>query len=86
MPQVELVLAVGLYAQTWHLGAARAASLTETVRDWRAVFDASISPKVLPLPHPSWRNSGWLKRNPWFGTEFLPFLRAQIAHRTGASS
>ena len=86
MPQVELVLAVGLYAQTWHLGAGRAASLTETVRDWRAVFDASTAPKVLPLPHPSWRNSGWLKRNPWFGTEFLPFLRAQIAHRMGASS
>lgn len=81
MPQVELVLAVGAYAQSWHLGAARAASLTETVRDWRRLFAASDRPQLLPLPHPSWRNSGWLKRNPWFGTEFLPFLRAQIAHR-----
>jgi len=81
MPQVDLVLAIGIYAQAWHMGASRGASLTETVRDWRAIFAASNAPKVLPLPHPSWRNSGWLKRNPWFGTDLLPFLRAQIAHR-----
>lgn len=86
MPQVDLVLAVGLYAQAWHLGALRAASLTDTVRDWRRIFEATGGPKVLPLPHPSWRNSGWLKRNPWFGTEFLPFLKAQIAHRIGGDS
>ena len=35
MPQVELVLAIGQYAQAWHLGAAKAARMTETVRDWR---------------------------------------------------
>jgi uracil-DNA glycosylase len=36
---------------------------------------------VLPLPHPSWRNTGWLKRNPWFETDLLPFLKAEIRGR-----
>ena len=81
MPQIELVLTIGIYAQTWHMGAARKPSLTETVADWRAVWEASASPRVLPLPHPSWRNTGWLKRNPWFETELLPFLRMEIRRR-----
>lgn len=81
MPQIDLVLAIGINAQSWHLGAARGASLTETVRDWRRIFAAGDRPAMLPLPHPSWRNSGWLKRNPWFGADLLPFLREQIAHR-----
>lgn len=81
MPQIDLVVAIGLYAQGWHLGAARARSLTETVMNWRAVFDASAVPRVLALPHPSWRNTGWLKRNPWFEMDLLPFLRAEIRRR-----
>ena len=31
------------------------------------------------MPHPSWRNNAWLKRNPWFEAELLPVLRADIA-------
>ncbi len=85
MPQIDLVLAIGIYAQSWHLGAARSASLTDTVRDWRRVLGAA-APAMLPLPHPSWRNSGWLKRNPWFGTDLLPFLKEQIAHRVDGNS
>ena len=38
MPQIELVLTIGLYAQAWHIGDARGRSLTDTVRDWRAIF------------------------------------------------
>jgi uracil-DNA glycosylase len=83
MPQIDLVLTIGLYAQTWHMGAARRASLSETVAGWRAVWDAQGSPKVLPLPHPSWRNTGWLKKNPWFETELLPFLKSEIRRRIG---
>lgn len=83
MPQVELVLAIGQYAQRWHMGTARTASLTETVADWRSVWAQSSAPHVLPLPHPSWRNTGWIKRNPWFEMELLPFLRAEIRHRLG---
>jgi uracil-DNA glycosylase len=81
MPQIELVLAIGLYAQSWHLGAVGRASLTQTVMDWREIHDAASAPKVLPLPHPSWRNSGWIRKNPWFETELLPFLRMEIRGR-----
>ncbi|MEW9808294.1 uracil-DNA glycosylase family protein [Mesorhizobium marinum] len=81
MPQVELVLTIGLYAQAWHLGAARRSSLTETVAGWREIFAEPRVPKVLPLPHPSWRNTAWLKKNPWFEMEFLPFLKTEIVHR-----
>ena len=81
MPQIDLVLTIGSYAQSWHMGAARRASLTETVMDWRAIWDAPASQKVLPLPHPSWRNSGWLKQNPWFEMDLLPFLRSEIRYR-----
>ena len=79
MPQVELLLAIGQYAQAWHLGSLRGKTLTETVANWRAIFEATESPKVLPLPHPSWRNNAWIRRNPWFETELLPVLRAEVA-------
>lgn len=79
MPQIELVLAIGLHAQSWHLGNEWFGSLTETVANWRGIYETDRKPRVLPLPHPSWRNTGWLKRNPWFGEELLPVLRAEVA-------
>lgn len=81
MPQIDLVLTIGSYAQSWHMGEARRPSLTETVKDWRTIWNTPASPKVLPLPHPSWRNSGWLKQNPWFEMDLLPFLRSEIRYR-----
>ncbi|MER9730561.1 uracil-DNA glycosylase family protein [Mesorhizobium sp. M0217] len=81
MPQIDLVLTIGSYAQSWHMGPTRRPSLTETVKDWRTIWDAPASLKVLPLPHPSWRNSGWLKQNPWFEMDLLPFLRSEIRYR-----
>lgn len=81
MPQVDMVLAVGQYAQRWHMGPSRVGTLSETVADWRNVWGRSSSPHVLPLPHPSWRNTGWIKRNPWFETELLPFLKVEIQRR-----
>ncbi|MEP9388385.1 uracil-DNA glycosylase family protein [Mesorhizobium sp. KR9-304] len=85
MPQIELVLTIGLYAQAWHMGDARRGSLTETVMNWREAFAAPSRPVVLPLPHPSWRNTGWLKRNPWFEMDLLPFLKMEIRRRLAAS-
>ncbi|AXS40109.1 uracil-DNA glycosylase family protein [Breoghania sp. L-A4] len=79
MPQVELVLAIGQYAQAYHLGADRKRNLTETVGHWRQIFAGERRPRILPLPHPSWRNNAWLKRNPWFETDLLPVLRAEVA-------
>lgn len=82
LPQVETVLAIGRYAQDYHLarlGAtpAKGAKVAEIVGAWRAYWDAR--PRVIPLPHPSWRNSGWLKRHPWFETDVLPALRQEVA-------
>jgi len=67
-----LTVLVGGHAHKWHLGSK--APVTETVAGWRA-----HAPALFPLPHPSWRNTGWLKRNPWFSTELLPALRARVS-------
>lgn len=72
LPAVELTLLVGGHAQAWALGDGR--PMGEIVRDWRAFL-----PAVLPLPHPSWRNTAWLKRNPWFTAEVVPYLRRRVA-------
>jgi uracil-DNA glycosylase len=74
MPQVRLALAVGGYAQAWHLGLKAGTPMTGTVRDWRQHLDKG----VLPLPHPSWRNTGWIRKNPWFETELIPELRRLV--------
>jgi uracil-DNA glycosylase len=78
LPQIELLLAVGAYAQNFHLGEAAGASLQETMLDWRKHLKRKTRPRVLPLPHPSWRNNAWLKDNPWFEAELLPVLRREV--------
>ena len=72
---VELTLLVGSYAQKHYLGAAMARTMTDTVRDFRNHLENGF----LPLPHPSWRSTAWLKRNPWFDSEVLPELRLRVA-------
>ena len=76
LPNLQLVLLVGQYAQKWHLGPGRPKSLTDTVKAWRDY--TGETPSQLPLPHPSWRNNAWLKRNPWFEDEVLPYLKSEI--------
>lgn len=78
MPDLELVLLIGGYAQAWHLGPEGRGGLTETVKRWRELLDGPRRPRVLPLPHPSWRNNAWLKKNPWFEAELLPVLRREV--------
>lgn len=73
LDRVELTLLVGSYAQPWALGRRMKADMTETVRAWR-----EYAPDILPLPHPSWRNTAWLKRNPWFDAEVVPYLRGRV--------
>ena len=79
LPPIELTLLVGSYAQAWALGAATKASMTRTVAAWR-----DYGPHILPLPHPSWRNTGWLKKNPWFEDNVTPFLRGRVAAILGS--
>ena len=71
--KVELTLLIGIYAQRFYLGARRKASLGETVAAWRDYL-----PEFLPLPHPSWRNTAWLRRNPSFEREVVPELRRRV--------
>ena len=78
LPDIELTLLIGQYAQRHFLASRRKASLTETVRSWQ-----DYGPEFLPLPHPSPRNRGWLKRNPWFESELLPAMRGRIAEVLG---
>ncbi|WGU39377.1 uracil-DNA glycosylase family protein [Phenylobacterium sp. NIBR 498073] len=79
LPKVELTLLVGSYAQTWALGPRARGAMTETVRAWR-----DYAPNYLPMPHPSWRNTGWLKRNPWFEAEVAPYLRQRVLEILGS--
>jgi uracil-DNA glycosylase len=84
MPNLDLILLIGGYAQRWHLPNA-ADDLTSTVKDWRRILDEPRRPRLLPLPHPSWRNNGWLKRHPWFTTDLLPVLRHEVRSLVGPS-
>jgi uracil-DNA glycosylase len=70
MPELRLTLLVGSYAQTRYLGPG---TMTDRVRNFAA------HPKFFALPHPSWRTIGWEAKNPWFGQDVLPALRAAMA-------
>ena len=73
LPNIELTVLAGAYAQQRFLGDHRGKSLTETVRAWR-----KFGPDLFPLPHPSWRTVGWQNRNPWFEADVLPDLQRRV--------
>ena len=79
LPKAELTLLVGGYAQKWALGDRTKANMTQTVAAWR-----EYGPDFLPMPHPSWRNIAWLRRNPWFEDEVVPYLQQRVAHLLGS--
>jgi len=73
LPFIKMTLLIGLYAQNYYLSLTRKASLSETVR----AYDEYL-PRYFPLPHPSWRNRGWLKSHPWFEKRVIPALRRRV--------
>ena len=73
LPQVRLTLLVGSYSQNFYLGKTRKKTLAETVRAF-----ADYLPEFFPLPHPSWRNRGWLQKNVWFARDVIPALRRRV--------
>ena len=81
LPRFELTLLVGSYAIDWHLKGHKKESVTATVKAWR-----DYVPAIIPLPHPSWRNNAWIKKNPWFARELLPYLRRRVAEAIGNSN
>jgi uracil-DNA glycosylase len=78
MPQLELILLIGSYAQRWHLGEAGQGAMTDIVHNWRQQLAAKTRPRRVALPHPSWRNNAWLTAHPWFERDMLPKLRRQV--------
>ena len=74
LPNLQLRLLIGKYAQDYYLGTKRQ-SLAQTVQNWKDYL-----PDYFPLPHPSPRNIRWFRLNPWFESEVIPSLRDNINH------
>lgn len=74
--EVPLTLLVGGHAMRWHLD--KSATVTKTVQNWQ-----EHAPDVFTLPHPSWRNTGWIRKNPWFEADLIPALRRRVREVLG---
>ncbi|OBX18685.1 IclR family transcriptional regulator [Erythrobacter sp. QSSC1-22B] len=81
LPARRLTLLVGMHAQAHYLPGHRQSSMTERVRNFR-----SFLPDALPLPHPAWRSTIFMRNNPWFETEVLPELREAVAEAMPGSN
>jgi uracil-DNA glycosylase len=73
LPELNLTLLVGAYAQRHYLRKRAGRTVKGTVAAWRETL-----PHYFPLPHPSWRTRAWARRNPWFETEVVPELRRRV--------
>ncbi len=81
MPQVELTIAVGRYAINWHLKPPSKMTLADALSTWRDHY-----PDLVPLPHPSPRNTYWLRNHPWVEAEIVPALQARVSELVGPAS
>ncbi len=72
LPKLRLTLLIGGAAMNWHLGPGKVADIVTGWREW-------VKGGIYPLPHPSWRNTGWLRRNPWFEADLVPHLQQSVA-------
>jgi uracil-DNA glycosylase len=73
LADIELTLLVGSYAQNHYLGKTRKKTMTATIEAWR-----DYAPDIIPTPHPSWRTTFWLKKNPWFEADTVPEIRRRL--------
>jgi uracil-DNA glycosylase len=73
IPNIQLTLLIGKYAQEYYLGKHAKENLTETVRNYKDYL-----PNYLPLPHPSPRNNIWKRKNEWFVDDVLPILKWRV--------
>jgi uracil-DNA glycosylase family 4 len=73
LPNLELILLIGQYAQKYYLKKRIKSTLTETVANFEEYL-----PNYFPLVHPSPRNQIWLKRNPWFEAGVIPILQNKV--------
>ena len=77
LPADRLTLLVGVYAQKYYLPATKSWRMVDRIAHWRDFGD------IIPLPHPSWRSTLFMRENPWFEAEMLPEVRNRVAHRIG---
>ncbi|MEL6673010.1 MAG: uracil-DNA glycosylase family protein [Bacteroidota bacterium] len=75
MPQLDMCLLIGQYAQQYYLGKKAAGTLTSRVKNY-----ADYLPQYFVLPHPSPRNNIWRAKNAWFEAEVIPVLQQKVAH------
>jgi uracil-DNA glycosylase len=73
LPDLQMTLLVGQYAQRHYLGTGRKSSMTETVKAFSA-----YRPQYFPLPHPSWRSLIWMRKHPWYEQSVIPELRKAV--------
>jgi len=73
LTNIELTVVVGRYAIDWHINPPRGATLGTVVEQWREHW-----PQLVPLPHPSPRNTRWLRSHPWVEAEIVPQLQSRI--------
>lgn len=70
---IRLTILIGIHAQRWHLGDRFAGTLGENVGNWRDFW-----PEAVVLPHPSPRNTRWLKKHPEVQETILPALKMRV--------
>ena len=73
MPNLELIVLVGKYAQDYYLGNDKKENLTVTVFNYEQYL-----PRYFPIVHPSPLNFRWHKKNPWFIEEVVPDLQKRV--------
>ena len=80
LPELELIILAGMYAQKHYLGSTRGKTLTATVQNWRG-----HGPRLFPTPHPAWRARLFARKHAWFEAELIPDLRARVRHALRAT-
>ena len=78
LPELELIVLAGMYAQRRYLGADRKTTLTATVAAWK-----EYGPRRFPIPHPAWRSRLFAAKHAWFEAELLTELRSAVALAVG---
>ena len=73
LPDLELTILIGQYAQKYYLQQTGTVKLTDTVKHYQDYL-----PEYFPLVHPSPRNQIWLVKNPWFAEQVIPDLQANV--------
>ena len=73
LPDIELTILIGQYAQKYYLHQTGNIKLTETVQHYQDYL-----PDFFPLVHPSPRNQIWMAKNPWFAEQVVPDLQKLV--------